>query len=56
MAVVLNTYEKESGQKINRDKTSLFFSKNTRTEIQNEVKDMFGARLYNNTRNIWVCP
>ena len=45
MAEVLDTYEKESGQKINRDKMSLFFSKNTRTRIQNGVKDMFGAQI-----------
>ena len=43
MVEVLDIYEKESGQKINRDKTSLFFSKNTRADIQSGVKDMFGA-------------
>ena len=31
------------GQKINRDKTSLFFNKNTRADIQNGVKDTFSA-------------
>ena len=45
VAEVLDTYEKESGQKINRDKTSLFFSKNTRADIQSGVKDMFGAQV-----------
>ena len=42
VAEVLDTYGKELGQKINRDKTSLFFSKNTRTDIQNGVKDLKG--------------
>ena len=45
VAEVLDTYEKESGQKINKDKTSLFFSKNTRADIQDGVKNMFGAQI-----------
>ena len=45
VAEVLDTYEKELGQKINRDKMSLFFSKNTRADIQNGVKDIFGAQI-----------
>ena len=45
VAKVLDTYEKESGQKINKDKTSLFFSKNTRADIQNGVKDTFNAQI-----------
>ena len=40
---ILEVYEKESGQKLNREKTSLFFSKNTSVEVKEEVKDMFGA-------------
>lgn len=34
-----------SGQKMNRDKTSLFFSKNMSTEIQDSIKDLFGAQI-----------
>ena len=30
VAKVLEVYEEESGQKLNREKTSLFFSKNTK--------------------------
>lgn len=45
VAEVLDTYEKESGQKINRDKTFLFFSKNTMADIQNGVKDTFDAQI-----------
>ena len=40
---VLDDYERESGQKLNREKTSLFFSKNTDKEIQKEIKNSFGA-------------
>ena len=45
VALVLDTYEKESGQKLSRDKTSLFFSKNTSGEIQSFVKETFGAQI-----------
>ena len=40
---VLKDYEAASGQWMNREKTSLFFSKNTRMEIQNSIKSLFGA-------------
>ena len=40
---ILKDYERESGQKLNREKNSLFFSKNTSVEVKEEVKDMFGA-------------
>ena len=42
---ILEVYERELRQKLNREKTSLFFSKNTREEIREEVKDMFGAQI-----------
>ena len=42
---ILEVYEKESGQMLNREKTSLFFSKNTRGEVKEEVKEMFGAQV-----------
>ena len=35
---VLEDYEVESGQKLNKDKTSLFFSKNTKREVQEQIK------------------
>ena len=34
---LLNLYEVASGQKINTDKTSLFFSSNTRLETQESI-------------------
>ena len=42
---MLEVYEKELGQKPNREKISLFFSKNTKEDIQNYVKDTFGAQI-----------
>ena len=43
MLKVLADYEEESGQKLNKEKTSLFFSRNTNREIQEEIKEIFGA-------------
>lgn len=34
-----------SGQYLNRAKTSLFFSNNTNSEIQEEIKIRFGAEI-----------
>ena len=45
VAKVLEVYEEESGQKLNREKTSLFFSKNTKEEIKEFVKGTFGAQI-----------
>ena len=42
---VLDDHEKELGQKLNREKTSLFFSKNTDKEIQEEIKNNFSAQI-----------
>lgn len=42
---VLVDYENESGQKLNKEKTSLFFSKNTGRDIQEEIKNMFAAQI-----------
>ena len=42
---ILEVYERELGQKQNREKTSLFFNKNTSVEVKEEVKDMFGAQI-----------
>ena len=42
---ILEVYERELGQKLNREKTSLFFSKNTSAEVKEEVKDMFGTQI-----------
>ena len=42
---VLEDYEGESGQKLNKEKTSLFFSKNTLREVQEQIKQVFGAQI-----------
>lgn len=42
---ILKEYERGSGQKLNKEKTSLFFSKNTRKEVQEDVKNLFGVQL-----------
>ena len=40
---ILNMYEEASGQKINRSKTTLFFSKCTPREMKHEIKVAFGV-------------
>ena len=42
---VLDIYEQALGQELNRDITSLFFSRNTSLDIQNEIKNRFGAEI-----------
>ena len=42
---VLEDYEGDSGQKLNKAKTSLFFSKNTNREVQEQIKEKFGAQI-----------
>ena len=42
---ILEDYERESGQKLNKDKTSLFFSKNGTEEVKEAMKEMFGAQI-----------
>ena len=42
---VLEDYEGDLGQKFHKEKTSLYFSKNTSREIKEYVKEKFGARV-----------
>ena len=42
---VLEDYEGDSRQRLNKEKTSLFFSKNTSREVQDQVKGLFGAQI-----------
>ena len=44
---LLAVYEKASGQKLNHAKTSLFFNSNTSREVQEEIKNQFGAQIIN---------
>ena len=42
---VLETYEQAFGQQLNREKTSFFFNSNTPQDIQDRIKDFFGAEV-----------
>ena len=42
---VLKDYEEAFGQKLNKEKTFLFFSKNTKRDTQEGIKDLFGAQI-----------
>ena len=42
---LLAVYEKASDQQLNRAKTSLFFNGNTPREVQEEIKNRFGAQI-----------
>ncbi|XP_023880732.1 uncharacterized protein LOC111993105 [Quercus suber] len=42
---LLDIYEKASGQQLNREKTTLFFSRNTPPDIQEAIKNRFGAEV-----------
>ncbi|XP_030945645.1 uncharacterized protein LOC115970113 [Quercus lobata] len=42
---ILETYEHATGQQLNREKTSSFFSHNTPLETQEDIKNRFGAEI-----------
>ena len=42
---ILETYEHELVQQLNRDKTPFFFSRNTPQPIQDDIKNRFGAKI-----------
>ena len=39
----MGKYERASGQKINSDKTTLFFSNNTSNDTKDEIKNLLGV-------------
>ena len=41
---ILERYERASGQKLNKDKTSLFFSHNTSSEKREEISQLLGLK------------
>ena len=53
---ILGRYEATSGQAINRQKTSLFFSKNTKPEVKDAIKNMLGARIMNDCEKYLGLP
>ena len=42
---VSHVYKEASGQQLNKAKTSLLFNKNTPREVQEEIKNKFGAQV-----------
>ena len=46
LLTLLHSYEVASGQTINRGKTALFFSKNTRVTIKQAIQRMLGAQVF----------
>ena len=40
---ILEVYEKASGQRINKEKTTLFFSKSVSLEVKNSIKNYLGV-------------
>ena len=43
---ILSSYEKVLGQKLNRDKTALFFSKSTPSDVQRQIMEILeGSEL-----------
>ena len=53
---ILEDYERESGQKLNKDKTSLFFSKNAMEKVKELVKKMFGAQIIHQHERYLALP
>lgn len=53
---ILQSYEVASGQKVNLDKTSLFFSSNTRIEVQDLLTQSIGARHCTDTKTYLGLP
>ena len=45
---ILSSYERVSGQKLNRDKTTLFFSKSTPIDMQKKIMDDLGVSTLKN--------
>ena len=45
MLEILTSYERVLGQKLNKDKTSLFFSKSTSVEMQNQIMGDLGVTV-----------
>ena len=45
LLAILKQYDVASGQAVNRQKTTLFFSRNTRTNVKQNIQNMMGARI-----------
>ena len=51
---LLGSYERVSGQKINRSKTTLFFSKSTLDDTKEIIRGLLGCRKFSIMRSIWA--
>jgi hypothetical protein len=52
----LEVYERASGQKLNREKTSIFFSRNTKAETKDHIKAVAGVGSINRYENYLGLP
>ena len=53
---ILDIYEKASGKKLNRDKTSIFFSKNTKEEFKEHIATIVGVQITSNFEKYLSLP
>ena len=53
---LLGCYELASGQAINRQKTSIFFSRNTKQEVKKDIQTLIGARVIENCEKYLGLP
>ena len=44
---ILSTYEEASGQKINKNKTTVFFNKSTKEDTRESIKGILGVQEIN---------
>ena len=53
---LLGCYEAASAQAINRYKTSIFFSRNTKQEVEEDIQTLMGARVMENCEKYLGLP
>ena len=53
---LLGCYESTLGQAINKQKTSIFFSRNTRQEVKEHIQTLMGARVMENCEKYLGLP
>ena len=54
--LILGQYEKASGQQVNHDKTTIFFSKATPLASQSAIKDLLNWTCHLKIKNSCICP
>ena len=53
---LLRCYEKASSQAINRQKTSIFFGRNTRPNVKRDIQRLMGARIMEDCKKYLGLP